>query len=75
MGLLGIFAIFAGRGISIYRAMKFAFLLMVLYNPYFLVYDIGFMLSFSAIIGILLFDGWFPLEYEKTLSWRKKIRK
>ncbi len=75
MGLLGILAIFAGREISIYRAMKLAFLLMLLYNPYFLVYDIGFMLSFSAIIGILIFDRRFPLEYEKATTRIQRLKK
>ncbi|PID34620.1 MAG: hypothetical protein CR971_02290, partial [candidate division SR1 bacterium] len=74
MGLLGILAIFAGRELSIYRVMKLAFLFMLLYNPYFLVYDIGFMLSFSAIIGILLFDSWFPLEYEKATTRIQKLK-
>jgi len=30
---------------------------MLCYNPYFLVYDVGFLLSFAAVIGIILCDG------------------
>lgn len=75
MGILWIIAIFVGREISIYRAMAIAYFLMLLYNPYFLVYDIGFILSFSAIIGILLIEKIFPLEYSKAKNWKQKLKK
>lgn len=55
--------------------MAIAYFLMLLYNPYFLVYDIGFILSFSAIIGILLIEKIFPLEYSKAKNWKQKLKK
>jgi len=34
--------------------MKYACVAILLFNPFALVYDVGFLLSFSAIIGIVL---------------------
>jgi competence protein ComEC len=54
---LSLLALFWGREVNIWRAMAIAFVLMLLVNPYFLAYDVGFLLSFSAIIGILFFSN------------------
>lgn len=58
MGCLTLIALFWGREVSIWRAMKYAFVGIVLFNPFSLVYDVGLLLSFSAIIGIVLFQKW-----------------
>ena len=31
-------------------------IIMLIVNPYFLVYDVGFLLSYSALIGLIYFD-------------------
>jgi len=48
-------ALFRGRQIDIRRSLSLAFIGMLLYNPYYLVYDVGFLFSFSAIIGLIYF--------------------
>jgi competence protein ComEC len=54
MGCLTLIALFWGREVSIRRAMKYAFIGILLFSPFSLVYDVGLVLSFSAIIGIVL---------------------
>ncbi len=44
-----------GRTYAVIRALFFAGAIMLLINPYLLVYDIGFELSFLATLGLLLF--------------------
>jgi len=54
-GGLGMVALFWGRQLDIRRSLIIAFVGMLIYNPYYLVYDVGFLFSFSAIIGIIYF--------------------
>ncbi|MBB1579123.1 MAG: ComEC/Rec2 family competence protein [candidate division SR1 bacterium] len=54
MSVLSLLALFWGREVQIWRLLKYAFVLMLCYNPYFLVYDLGFLLSFGALIGIVI---------------------
>lgn len=54
MGLLTILALFPGRQISIWRSMAYAWIGMLCRNPYYLVYDLGFLLSFAALAGIVM---------------------
>lgn len=42
------------RRYDIFRALAFAGALMLLINPYLLVYDVGFQLSFLATLGLVL---------------------
>jgi ComEC/Rec2-related protein len=55
MWWLGMLALFRWKEINIRRAMSTAFIVMLVINPYFLSYDVGFLLSFSAIVGIIYF--------------------
>ena len=55
MWWLWMLALFRWREINIRRAMSIAFISMLTINPYFLSYDVWFLLSFSAIIGIIYF--------------------
>jgi len=55
MWWLWMIALFRGRQIDIRRSLSLAFIGMLLYNPYYLVYDVGFLFSFSAIIGLIYF--------------------
>lgn len=52
-----------GRQYDVTRALFFAGAVMLLLNPYLLVYDIGFQLSFMATLGLLLITP----HFESTL--------
>ena len=54
MGLLGLLARVTNRNYDIVRGLFFAGFLMVLLNPFALVYDISFQLSFIATLGLIL---------------------
>lgn len=53
-----------GRTYDVLRALLFAAFVMVLINPYILLYDIGFQLSFMATLGLVLV---LP-QFESTLA-------
>jgi len=46
---------FIGARYDVLRALLFAGLVMVIINPYLLLYDLGFQLSFMATLGLVLF--------------------
>ena len=54
MASLLLFAQGFGRQYDVMRALFFAGAIMVFLNPYLLLYDIGFQLSFIATLGLLL---------------------
>lgn len=54
MASLFLLAQFLGRGYHVLRALLFAGAVMLLLNPYLLIYDIGFQLSFVATLGLVL---------------------
>lgn len=58
MWTIWLLALFFGRAISVWRLLIYAYILMLVSNPYFLIYDLGFLLSFWAIIW-LVFVGRF----------------
>lgn len=68
MWWLSLLALFWWREINIWRAMWIAFVVMLTINPYFLVYDVWFLLSFSAIIWIVFLSKF----VEKFQIWNKK---
>lgn len=49
-------ALMVWRRISIRRSIWYACIFLLLVNPWALLYDLGFTLSFGALIGILLLD-------------------
>lgn len=49
-------ALIVGRRISIRRSIWYACIILLVLNPWTLLYDLGFTLSFGALIGILLLD-------------------
>ena len=65
MWWLWMLALFRWREINIRRAMSIAFIVMLIVNPYFLAYDVWFLLSFSAIIGIVYFGKAISPLYER----------
>jgi len=59
MGSLYLFAQKIGRASESKRALVFTAFLMVLFNPYLLRFDVGFQLSFLAVLSIGLFSPFF----------------
>ncbi len=53
---------FIGARYDVLRALLFAGLVMVLINPYLLLYDLGFQLSFMATLGLVLFLPFFESD-------------
>jgi len=64
MAAILLFGKLLGRTYDVLRALLFAALIMVLINPYILLYDIGFQLSFMATLGLVLV---LP-QFESTLA-------
>ena len=58
MGILILYAFKIGRLNKIYNAIIFAAFMMILINPMLIRYDLGFIFSFSALLGIVYF---FPI--------------
>lgn len=56
MGGMSMIALFWGREINVRRLLSLSCIVMLMINPYFLAYDTGFLLSYSALIGIIYFD-------------------
>jgi len=56
MWILSLLALFFGKVTDIRRILAIAFIIMLVYNPYFLLYDLWFILSFLAIVWILFFN-------------------
>ena len=75
IGVLIMIADQAGRQYYFRNALALAAFLMVLFNPKVLVFDLGFQLSFLAIIGIAylrpLLKKWLRMKEEPgILNWR-----
>lgn len=70
MALIGLFARTKGRTYNAFRALIFAGLLMTLWNPKYLVYDVGFQLSFLATLGIIFIT---PILEQKFRRVPKKV--
>lgn len=62
MGILGLVALNHGRQSNIHLTVLFAAFFMTLWNPKILWWDVGFQLSFGAVLGLLyvapLFGPW-----------------
>jgi competence protein ComEC len=71
MGILYLTAQYFGRLSSGERPVVFAATLMLFFNPLLLRYDIGFQLSFLAILGIIYFSQFF---FEKMKNFPKLIK-
>ena len=55
MGGLTLWALFAGRKSQVFFALLWSAVIMVIINPYILLYDVGFQLSFASTMGLLVF--------------------
>ena len=72
MWSLTLIALFWWREISIRRSIMYAFMAILIFNPFSLWYDIGFILSFGAIIWIVLFQKFSQNLVEKRKEKAKK---
>ncbi len=70
MALLFFLALATGRKSSGFAVLLIAAFLMLLYNPLLLFYDVGFQLSFMALVGILCSS--FEYGSEKR-TWRERL--
>lgn len=70
MALLTLFALLPGRQISIWRLLAYAWILMLLRNPYYLLYDLWFLLSFWALLGIIWADRVVFQKLKGKISWQ-----
>ena len=58
MSIMSIVALYSWRGNSIMYTLPFVMIGMLMSNPYQLVYDLGFILSFGAVIGLVVVTQW-----------------
>ncbi len=80
-GIMGIVALFAERQSRIYsfrNAIVLAALVMLLFNPRLFVFDIGFQLSFAALLGIVYIYPLIKRRFEffstdGVLGWRRNL--
>jgi len=73
MGTMSLVALFRWREVYIWRLITISFILMLLINPYFLIYDLWFILSFSALVGLIRFDKTLKASAIRSASKRNKI--
>ena len=52
---MNMLALFRWREIPIWRLLSMSCIIMLMINPYFLAYDVGFLLSYGALIGLIYF--------------------
>lgn len=75
MGAIGLFAAQTERLFNPRNAIVIAAFVMALFNPRILVFDIGFQLSFAALLGIVYlapaFKNLFKIESKGFLSWKE----
>lgn len=57
MWSLALLAVLFGRSRNTWYFVSFAFFVILIINPYAIIHDMGFVLSFAALIGIILFQN------------------
>lgn len=76
MGILGLIALNYGRENNIHLTILWTAFFMVMWNPKILVYDVGFQLSFMAVMGLIYVAPHFERYSQKlpqTLGIREAI--
>lgn len=77
MGSLIVLAAYFGRFYDLRNALVLSALLMTLFNPKVLTFDIGFQLSFMALIGIVyikpLLDRLLGFEGSGFMAWKENL--
>lgn len=69
MGSLSLVANMCGRHSSALRLLFIAGFFMALLDPFIIFYDIGFQLSFTATLGLILFSERLKKTFEKCPNW------
>jgi len=73
MGILGLIALNYGRDGNIHLTILWTAFFMVMWNPKILIYDVGFQLSFMAVLGLIYVAPHFE-KYSKKLPQAFGIR-
>ncbi|MBN2096736.1 ComEC family competence protein, partial [Candidatus Peregrinibacteria bacterium] len=77
MGILGLLALNSGRQSNIHLTVLWSACFMVLWNPKILWWDVGFQLSFAAVLGLIyvapLFDK-YAQKLPETMGVREAIQ-
>lgn len=68
MAILVLVARATGRNYDVARALTLAGVFMILYNPFTLIYDVSFQLSFIATVAVIFYTP----KIEKYFSWVPK---
>lgn len=75
MALLFFLALATGRRSAGFMVLLVSAVLMLAYNPKLLFYDVGFQLSFMALIGILFASSWHQVdEWHWSHYWKEGVR-
>lgn len=76
-GWLGMMALFVGRETNFWRSVYIAFIIMLLINPYMLLYDLWFLLSFGAVMGIQIFNKKNKKILDSSLNseWQTRLKR
>lgn len=70
MGVMPILARYIGRPSNPLIAIIFSAALMVLVNPYILLYDVGFQLSFGAMVGLVYLSPMIYKSFREGVLYR-----
>ncbi len=70
MGVLGLWAVWFGRKAEVTRLLALTAALMTMWNPFILVDDVGFQLSFAATCGLVYMTD----SVERFLKWLRVWR-
>jgi competence protein ComEC len=76
MGIIGLLAIWFGRDYNLAIALFLSALLMNLWNPKTLIYDVGFQLSFLATVGVVYLGPFLEKKLfflPQTFSFRENL--
>jgi len=65
MGALAFFALYHGRSASLARTLILAAAVMLIINPRLFRADVGFQLSFAALLGLIYLYPWFNEQVER----------
>lgn len=68
MGILILYSFKIGRLNKVYNSIALAAFIIVLANPMVIRYDLGFIFSFAAVLGIIYFFPIFSEKYKKVES-------
>jgi len=75
MASISIFALYFGKELLVWRLLWISALIMLIWNPYFLPYDLWFLLSFAAVWGIVVLNEVVDKRRIKYEDFYDKIRK